>query len=679
MIKLIKKTFLLLIAISIFITSIPNVKAATEWGPDMATVPGGGTGGNGKTDESNKILDFQLLDDGETKITKTYNCSFKRKLTQPTRYLLRVYNQENIDIIGDGFTIDTNLYDLPVAGTMIGINLEEVHTVTKEITAIMLDVGTTIQKYKKEYVCFYKDAPVQMLPPIDNELSVQYEKTEEQSTTSCNVKEKITNSSTECPKPDIGCILESGPIYQSTTTELEEEEFKVDYTINYKFEKGEIKSKPLSISLEDEERVDDCITYAANIMGKKGNYYTEATYNVELLDSNDANGINVVSITSKQAEKNAYVLDKNGNIIPGCDTKFSKKCWFPGSNGPRMYTNDDELSLRLYDVREMHFYYAKGKTCLNVQTAQARYIGENENCIKDLEVTIENDSTPDGLTHWHYFIPLNAKSQDGLIIKMLSGNNITLEQCLSLMKSNYIGENGTPIKNGGYTKYITPKQPNEKFVGDYICYNCGTKKVTWKTNSVDEYKVIKDNGCRLSTIESIPIEQLFYKETSNNTLNGFNFYYKPIDINNSNQVDVIFPNGIDKNIFGAITTPTLWDDWYKAQTEPTASKDKEPDLSKSFDTATYIAQNVSANEVRNYTKNNPYTSWSKMNLDGTSSYISSNGAIKRNGDATKNIYKLGCGPLNESEYVLDKNGLPKTDWLGNKIKNILYVKECGTK
>ena len=71
--------------------------------------------------------------------------------------------------------------------------------------------------------------------------------------------------------------------------------------------------------------------------------------------------------------------------------------------------------------------------------------------------------------------------------------------------------------------------------------------------------------------------------------------------------------------------------------------------------------------MRKYNKDNPYTSWSNMNLDGTSKYIDNEEIIKRGNDIS--VYKLGCGPANSKEY-LDE---------AKKIKNPLFIKGCENK
>ena len=74
-----------------------------------------------------------------------------------------------------------------------------------------------------------------------------------------------------------------------------------------------------------------------------------------------------------------------------------------------------------------------------------------------------------------------------------------------------------------------------------------------------------------------------------------------------------------------------------------------------------------------------------MNINGTSNYIkttatgSRDSVIRRINVTTDDIYKLGCGPANSNEFLLDENGYELLDVLGNPITNPLYIKGCEIK
>jgi hypothetical protein len=191
-----------------------------------------------------------------------------------------------------------------------------------------------------------------------------------------------------------------------------------------------------------------------------------------------------------------------------------------------------------------------------------------------------------------------------------------------------------------YPNYIVPIDSSgtaSAFVGDYNRY--GDKDL-----SIDYNKLTSGNGCNISTKIYFPIEQKFYNEiieAGKTKLKGFNFYYRPIDIDNP------FPNGIGTN--------SLWAEW---------ERNNQPDLSKSYEEVTYIAANIDADEIRRYTKNHPYTSWLSMDINGKSNFIETRSIVTRK--TTYNGYGLGCGPANEDEYLDGGN------------KNPLYIEGCDT-
>lgn len=269
------------------------------------------------------------------------------------------------------------------------------------------------------------------------------------------------------------------------------------------------------------------------------------------------------------------------------------------------------------------FTYNREKTCINVKTGKVRYIGKNEQCDSNVEYAITSNGK-----YWKYFIPLNTKSSDGFSFAMYASNNTQSAGLCKNIIDKYdhyadliVDANRNPLPR--VTKGMSKSQIN-----------------AIKTSA----KKIVSNGCKYQTTATIPVAQRFYNEINNgNNFNGFNFYYKPIDINDP------FPNGL--------TNTSIWYDWLKA------SK-KDPDLTKSYKDVTYIAQITDTNDIREYTKVNPYTSWNNMYVSGTSSFIENAGVVNRY-VARNSYYKLGCGPTNEKST--DDKGIP----------NPFYQQECG--
>lgn len=281
-----------------------------------------------------------------------------------------------------------------------------------------------------------------------------------------------------------------------------------------------------------------------------------------------------------------------------------------GVTGPNGYSSANTLSGSCSVS-----YDRIGKTCINVKNAKVRYIKENEKCEEPDEYTI----TPDKDGYWKYFIPLNANSDEDFIFSL---NSNTEQKALSDICQALIE------KYDNYSRWITDSNGNS-FIGKNISKNQAKKMVS--------------NGCYFKTTAVIPVKQRFYNELENGkNFKGFNFYYKPIDIENP------FPNGL--------TNTSIWYDWNE-------SKVKDPDISKSYQEVTYIGF-TSGNEnlIRQYNKmqENEYTNWQKMNVNGQSSYINKNENIIDRRVDKDSFYALGCGPINST----------------SDVNNVFYQKEC---
>lgn len=302
-------------------------------------------------------------------------------------------------------------------------------------------------------------------------------------------------------------------------------------------------------------KYNECIRKAEEASSKIG--APGASYEIELMDSNNVNN------------KTIAKLKGNGGCSRG---KNSMSC---------------------------NFWYNMSKTCINIKTSQVRYLTTNGSCNND-EIEIKNDKI-DGIEHWHYFIPLNTKTNSDfyiMISNISDSNKKDSAFCQSLIDNN-----------SNYKDYIIKNDRGESI-----------KLTGYKERDKERVSL----GCYVGAKINIPISQKFYHEDNYNKFKGFNFYYKPIDINNP------FPNGIG--------TSSIWYEWSK-------QGKTNPNLSNSYNNVTYIAQNINANAVRNYTKDNPYTSWNNMNLNGTSQFIETENIVTRLVDRNS-FYKLGCGPSN---------------------------------
>ena len=359
---------------------------------------------------------------------------------------------------------------------------------------------------------------------------------------------------------------------------------------------------------DDEDWQDDAYTKAVNELNKY-----KGTYTMDIPNSNDANCTNEECILTVEVNNTTISTPKN-NVYPNPVVK--------------------------------KYYYEMAGACMNVKTGKVYYpkkLTSNGKCPPETAEYTENDyilienNYDENIRHWHIFTPMNMKSNEtyNIILKAKEKKLETASTCQNIYNKYK--------KNNEYTIYISP--PSGQFE---------------KNNS--DYNKIK-NGCYFNdkTIP-IPITQKFYNEVDedgNIKFKGFNFYYKPIDINNP------FPNGIAKDSY--------WSDLYNATTNIIKTNNGNGNvnikLSDSYKELTYVATDIDSQSIREYNKEdkgmikvNTYTSWSNMNPDGTSNFVKDNLTVV--GKQPK--FKLGCGPQNINEYLDDK----KTQ------KNPYYQEEC---
>lgn len=262
-------------------------------------------------------------------------------------------------------------------------------------------------------------------------------------------------------------------------------------------------------------------------------------------------------------------------------------------------------------TKKCTFNYNREKTCINVKNGKVRYISTNSQCDSNNEYTI---TMKDG--YWKYFIPLNTKSADGFTIAM--NPNGASKQSVAACQSAI-------DRHDDYKNLIKP-------AGNYSFSASDTKAQAKRT-------IERAGGCYYQTTITIPIVQRFYNEVNNgNNFKGFNFYYRPIDINNP------FPNPLPKE--------SLWYEWNN-----TNDKNKKPNIEESYEEATYIANITNVDKIRKYNKENPYTSWANMSTSGTSNFIDKTGFVIRKVERNS-YYKLGCGPSNTN------------------VTNAFYQQEC---
>lgn len=342
------------------------------------------------------------------------------------------------------------------------------------------------------------------------------------------------------------------------------------------------------------------------------------SYDAEYRDSND-----IDAQPSKDKAKNKYYTAETveGGI---CNTS------------PTIDFKENVASGEKTMSQTCYFYYNRQKKiCMNVKTGKVRYINNNQSCDVSTEYELKSESR-----YWKYFVPLNATSGEDFVFSLnSSGNKERVGICYDIInKYDNYADMITDANNKLLPKIISNMKPQEKR----------------KQRAEAKKQVESSNGCYYKTMVTIPVAQRFYNELEDQlTFKGFNFYYRPIDINEP------FPNGINES--------SLWYEWNKG-------KKKELDLQKSYNKVTYVSKISNTDAVRKLTNEKEgssinadtrYLNWQTMYLDGTSEFIEKDGIVTRYVDRNS-YYSLGCGPINENEYTDETK----------KIKNVFYQKEC---
>lgn len=303
----------------------------------------------------------------------------------------------------------------------------------------------------------------------------------------------------------------------------------------------------------------------------------------------------------------------------------------------------------LSDSITLKYSYNMSKVCLNVKTSKVSYKTESQECSKD-EILIAND-TIGGKTHWHYFVPLNSKSTDEIVIELSKkvAEKLDVKTCNNAIEIYK--------KNKEYLDVIVPLG-NNKYTGDPH----NDKKITKSAN-----------GCRQVSIIRIPVIQEFYAEQKKQSgeveFKGKKLYFRRINIENPFNYKLE-----DQN--------SLWYDWYNENYDSSNKYVKNngtPNIKKSFDSWSYRSIVIDAKDVKTkeiYERNTRYYSWTDMLNNGTSCLIkyanggrnqecqSSGGTIPVVAERNTNLkepYKLGQGP---GVKVCNVNGV-ETAYIGD--------------
>ena len=455
------------------------------------------------------------------------------------------------------------------AGTWAGVNIKEVQSASWSVS------GFEYQEIKKVYTCYYKKEASKDCNCYQDGLTGSTNKNDCHGAAFCMVPKWV------CPgnpgyKEWRGCTTIQG----STDTKTSDpqpyyDDYKCPSTYNGlpldTSKKPDVKEVTEDISEPAENKKDEAYRSAHSAaVGAVGSPLGK----VKILDGNN--------LPSQQ--KDYQYIYINGQLVNTIDSGVG-----PSGSVAKIYE------------------YKPSNICINVKTGIVSY---NRDCQTEEEARIDNYNYS-GTNFWQYFSPLNIKSGKdfSLIVQNNAERKLSANECHSVM-DNY--------KNT-YQNYIVTLK-SEVLKGDY-CKNGNCNKLN-TGNGSDWEKV--SSGCYFTTIVNIPVVQkYYYEEIKKDTtkFNGYNFYYRSIDINNP------FP-----------TTPTVnsvWYEWYN-------SSNKTPDLKKSFDTKTYsiAVNNKLADTIRAYNINNPYPDFSKISIRGKSKFLENIGVESL---VHQKEYKLGEG------------------------------------
>lgn len=610
--KMSKITTTIIIILTSLIINIENCYAGA--------IPGISIGSSGNDNGGDNDLPKKELDDGEVKEIngKYYAWSYEYWITGSSNFTANAYDVDGDSVMPKGIEIDESKYTYS-SGTWLGINVTKINTTSWGVQKF------EYQEVKTQYTCKYKrpgaswtckGAQKKLDNVFEKNCTNKYESTfypTERGRGTCVYYEKKTCSRATDTKTYIKKVTYGA---KNPCPDDHPNDYRYIYdseTHKTIYESSTNSAAGKKLKADAIKKIhDDAVNL---ILGKKG-----------IVQYNPDNGEEPLEITNGKLSKE----DEIGPI---------------------------ETSSGGYGTITKEYEFLEEKVCINVKTSEVAY---KRDC-KANEIRIKNGTTNNGVRYWHYFSPLKAKTgfNQTLIVKEAK---YSIKYLYNDCKNTIENKTNRRI----YHKHIIGISKNEEeipLIGDYYIEKNGK---LYENKSSEDKKNIK-NGCRQATTIHFPVTQQFYKEIKdeggNIKFKGFNFYYKPIDINEP------FPNGL--------SSTSIWNEWNKTGR-------KNPNLLQSFVKSnganiTYTTKNLSANAIasidtdisKNYKSDdtgidyNPNLNWTGMDKDGSSQFIDKNSIIIRE-KGGNNFYKLGCGPANKKQYLDERK----------KIKNPRYIEGC---
>lgn len=570
-----------------------------------------------------------------------YYCNFEYGWQPQTNITINLYNMNGDSLVPSTISTLSNSY-FP-SGTWIGVNIEENRRADWSVDSD----SYTYYETKKQYTCNYTKKVWEKVGTTTSTYSCPKEEyiskgTKSNDGTCKNICTKINsyerysynenNKACTCINEYTGkCSktvdVEDWVTYETSYTKTVQYYDNSEYTCKSEYYDSktnktfydstmEINYPEVKISAYNDEIKKHCINKSNEITREKALGYVKTSISeVKYIKTND------------------YPQNEQG--LPDEEKLSGSSYGNEGSILGKEDPNQKQSIVNEHSGFEVRVYkYTPGTICMNVKTADVTY-GRDCN---------ENELDVSGGSYWRYFIPLNTKSGSSFYLNLEKNSTVT-NATLDEDECRYVIEHH-PYSSDLYTNYI--KDINgENFKGDYYKSNGKFNK-----NSLDNDAI--KNGCIFSTKVNFNIVQEFYNEekddNGNLKFNGFNFYYRPVDITNP------FPN--------TISTNSYWKGYWTDETKV--------NFNSSFDKKTYVTK-LNITDVREDTvdiadasiqedeetgiliSGGSYSDWvNTMNKDGSSKFISKNTSIKREKKTT--YYPLGCGPSNKNWIQCKKSG-----------------------